>query len=89
MKKYNNKTRDNVTPIEKENERDENYSPDNPQIDLTRTPYNYHTVYPKSNYMEYINERIFTLPLKRKVRSDAVLMCSFTGIANGLSRKVR
>lgn len=77
MKKYNNQKRDNVTPIEKENERDENYNPDNPQIDLTRTAYNYHTVYPKSGYMEYINERISTLLLKRKVRSDAVLMCSF------------
>lgn len=77
MKKYNNKKRDNVTPIEMENERDENYNPDNPQIDLTRTNNNYHTVYPKSGYMEYINERISTLPLKRKVRNDAVLMCSF------------
>ena len=77
MKKYNNKKRDNVTPIEKENERDKNYSPDNPQIDLSRTSGNYHTVYPKSGYMEYINERISSLPLKRKVRSDAVLMCSF------------
>lgn len=77
MKKYNNKKRDNVTPIEKENERDENYNPDNPQIDLSRTSGNYHTVYPKCGYMEYINERISTLPLKRKVRSDAVLMCSF------------
>lgn len=77
MKKYNNKKRDNVTPIEKENERDENYSPDNPQIDLSRTHNNYHTVYPQGSYMEYINERISTLPLKRKVRNDAVLMCSF------------
>ena len=77
MKKYNNKKRDNVTPIEMENERDENYNPDNPQIDLTRTHSNYHIVYPKSGYMDYINERISTLPLKRKVRNDAVLMCSF------------
>ena len=77
MKKYNNKKRDNVTPIEKENERDENYNPDNPQIDLSKTHYNYHTVFPKSGYMDYINERISTLSLKRKVRSDAVLMCSF------------
>lgn len=77
MKEYNNQKRDNVTPIENENERDENYNPDNPQIDLSRPPYNYHTVYPKSSYMEFINERISTLPLKRKVRSDAVLMCSF------------
>lgn len=77
MHKYNNKKRDNVTPIEKENERDENYNPDNPQIDLMRTHNNFHTVYPESGYMEYINKRISTLPLKRKVRSDAVLMCSF------------
>jgi len=77
MHKYNNKKRDNITPIEKENERDETYNPNNPQIDLARTHNNYHTVYPKSGYMEYINERISTLPLKRKVRSDAVLMCSF------------
>ena len=77
MKKYNNKKRDNITPIEMENERDENYNPDNPQIDLTRTHSNYHNVYPKSDYMDYINERISTLPLKRKVRNDAVLMCSF------------
>ena len=77
MKKYNNKKRDNVTPIEMENERDENYNPDNPQIDLTRTHSNYNTVYPQSGYMDYINERISTLPLKRKVRNDAVLMCSF------------
>ncbi len=77
MKKYNNKKRDNVTPIETENERDENYNPDNPQIDLKRTRYNYHTAMPKGGYMKYINERIATLPLKRKVRSDAVLMCSF------------
>ena len=77
MKKYNNKKRDNVTPIEMENERDENYNPDNPQIDLARTHSNYHTVYPKSGYMDYINERISTLPLERKVRNDAVLMCSF------------
>ena len=77
MKKYNNQKRDNVTSIEKENERDEKYNPDNPQIDLSRTHCNYHTVYPKSSYMGYINERISALPLKRKVRSDAVLLCSF------------
>lgn len=77
MKKYNNQKRDNVTPIEKENERNENYNPDNPQIDLSRTKNNYHTVFPIGSYMEIINERISELPLKRKLRSDAVLMCSF------------
>lgn len=84
MHKYNNKKRDNVTPIEKENERDETYTPDNPQIDLLETHNNYHTVYPESGYMDYINKRIATLPLKRKVRNDAVLMCSFIiGSDNG------
>lgn len=29
MKKYNNQKCDNVTPIKKENERDESYCPDN------------------------------------------------------------
>lgn len=38
----NNKIKDNVTPIELENERDENYSPDNPSIDLSKTSGNYH-----------------------------------------------
>lgn len=84
MHKYNNKKRDNVTPIEKENERDETYTPDNPQINLLETHNNYHTVYPESGYMDYINKRIATLPLKRKVRNDAVLMCSFIiGSDNG------
>lgn len=77
LKKINNKDRDNVTPIERENERDESYVPDNPNIDLSRTKQNYHTVIRMSSYMDYINERIATLPLKRKVRCDAVLMGAF------------
>lgn len=77
LKKINNKDRDNVTPIECENERDESYVPDNPNIDLSRTKQNYHTVIRISSYMDYINERIATLPLKRKVRCDAVLMGAF------------
>ena len=79
LKKINNKDRDNVTPIERENERDESYVPDNPNIDLSRTKQHYHTVIRMSSYMEYINERIATLPLKRKVRRDAVLMGAFIG----------
>ncbi len=47
MKKYNNQKHDNVTPIEKEKERDENNNLYNPPIDLSRTHCNYHTGYPK------------------------------------------
>ncbi len=43
-KKYNNQKRDNITPIEKENERDKNYNLDNPQIDFSKTHFNYHTI---------------------------------------------
>ena len=66
-----------MTPIELENERDESYTPDNPNIDLSRTGRNYHTIHRSERYMDYINERIATLSLKRKVRYDAVLMGAF------------
>ena len=39
MEKYH---KQNVAPIERENERDENYKSDNPQIDSSKTKYNYH-----------------------------------------------
>lgn len=77
MKKIRNKNKDNVTPIELENERDENYSPDNPSIALSSTERNYHTIHRSERYMDYINKRIATLPLKRKVHKDAVLMGAF------------
>lgn len=83
MKKIRNKDNDNVTPIELENERDENYSPDNPSIDLSRTGRNYHTVHRSERYMDYIGKRIATLPLKRKVRKDAVLMGAFIISSDG------
>ena len=83
LKKIRNKDKDNVTPIELENERDENYTPDNPNIDLSRTGGNYHTVHRSERYMDYINKRIATLPLKRKVRYDAVLMGAFVISSDG------
>ena len=83
MKKIRNKDKDNVTPIELENERDESYTPDNPNIDLSRTGRNYHTVHRSERYMDYINERIATLSLKRKVRYDAVLMGAFVISSDG------
>lgn len=72
-----------MTPIELENERDESYTPDNPNIDLSRTRRNYHTVHRSERYMDYINGRIATLPLKRKVRKDAVLMGAFVISSDG------
>lgn len=74
MEKYK---RQDVTPVEKENERDENYEATNPQIDSSRTSQNYHIINPHGSYFDFINARLATLSLKRKVRSDAVFMNSF------------
>lgn len=74
MEKYK---RQDVTPVEKENERDENYQGSNPQIDCERTSDNYHIIYPQGKYIDMINKRLDTLTLKRKIRSDAILMNSF------------
>ena len=65
-----------VAPIEKENERDENYKSDNPQIDSERTKNNYRfTPYFGKTYTELINGRIKELGLSP--RKDAVVMNSF------------
>ena len=66
-----------VSPVEEENERDENYQGFNTCIDSSRTYQNYHTVCPQGKYLDVIEDRISGLNLKRKVRSDAVYMCSF------------
>ena len=66
-----------VAPVEEENERDETYQGSNTCIDNSRTYQNYHTVYPQGKYLDVIEDRISGLNLKRKVRSDAVYMCSF------------
>lgn len=75
MKKYQ---RDAIVGIERENERDETYrSKSNPQIDCERTPHNYHFIKPDDTYTAFINQRIKDLAPKRKIKDDAVLMCSF------------
>lgn len=74
MDKYH---RNEVAPIEGENERDETYKADNPDIDSSRTHNNYHIISPQGSYMDFINGRIATLTLKRKIRSDAVYMNSY------------
>ncbi len=69
--------KDAVTGVEEENERDETYNADNPQIDSSRTQYNYHLATPSGRYLDVIESRIVELHLKRKVRSDAVYLGSF------------
>ena len=73
MEKYH---KQDVAPIEKENERDENYKSDNPQIDGEWTKNNYRlTPYFGKTYTEFINGRIKELGLSP--RKDAVVMNSF------------
>ena len=73
MEKYH---KQDVAPIEKENERDEYYEASNPQIDSERTRNNYRfTPYFGKTYTEYINGRIKELGLSP--RKDAVVMNSF------------
>ena len=80
MEKYK---RQEVSPVEEENERDETYQASNPQIDSSRTHLNYHLILPRKSYMEIINERLSELNLKRKIRSDAILMNSFIITSDG------
>ncbi len=73
MEKYH---KQDVAPIEKENERDENYEASNPQIDSERTKNNYRFMpYFGKTYTEFINGRIKELGLSP--RKDAVVMNSF------------
>ena len=80
MEKYK---RQEVSPVEDENERDETYQASNPQIDSSRTHLNYHLILPRKSYIEIINERLSGLELKRKIRSDAILMNSFIITSDG------
>lgn len=74
MEKYH---KTDIYPVERENERDENYEASNPQIDSERTKNNYHTCKRSCSYTEFINRRIEELNLPTKSRKDAVLMTSF------------
>lgn len=74
MEKYH---KNDVAPIERENERDEYYNSSNPQIDRDRTKNNYQTIFRDCSYTEYINKRIAELNLPTKPRKDAVVMNSF------------
>ena len=73
MEKYH---KQDVAPIEKENERDEKYEASNPQIDSEQTKNNCRfTPYFGKTYTEFINGRIKELGLSP--RKDAVVMNSF------------
>ena len=74
MEKYH---KTDIAPVEQENERDESYPANNPQIDCTRTLNNYNVIKRQCSYTQHINKRIAELDLPTKVRKDAVLMCSF------------
>ena len=74
MEKYH---KTDIAPVEQENERDENYPANNPQIDCTRTRNNFNVIKRQCSYTQHINKRIAELDLPTKVRKDAVLMCSF------------
>lgn len=80
MEKYK---RQEVSPVEEENERDESYRASNPNIDGNRTNKNYHIIHPFKSYIEIINSRLAQLELKRKIRSDAILMNSFVVTSDG------
>ena len=69
--------RTSVGNVERENERDQTYEAKNTKIDLSRTHNNYHIITPPQSYLDFINERIASLNLKRKVRSDAIYMNTF------------
>ena len=80
MEKYK---RQEASPVEEENERDETYQASNPNIDSSRTKYNYNIIYSDKSYIETINQRLSQLDLKRKIRSDAILMNSFVVTSDG------
>ena len=69
--------RTSVGNVERENERDQTYEAKNPKIDLSRTHDNYHIIAAPQSCLDFINQRIASLNLKRKVRSDAIYMNTF------------
>ncbi len=72
MEKYH---KQEVSPVEEENERDETFEADNPQIDSERTKDNHHMNFSGLTYTEFINKRLNELGLRP--RKDAVVMNSF------------
>ena len=76
---------DSIGKIENENERQEGYTRIGREtIDTEQTHNNYHIVpAPDTRYMEFINNRIKEVGVKRKVKDDAVRMATFVIGAKG------
>ena len=74
MEKYH---KTDICPVEKENERDENYIGSNSCIDHSRTKDNRRLLFRPRSYTDFINNRINELNLSKAPRKDAVLMASF------------
>ena len=74
-----------IGKIENENERQEGYSRIGREtIDTERTYNNYHIVpAPDTRYMDFINNRIKEVGVKRKVKDDAIRMATFVIGAKG------
>lgn len=71
-------TKGSVKGIEIHNQREKNISHSNPDIDFNRTALNYDLHNENDiNFHQVINERIKSLELKKAVRKDAIVMCSF------------
>lgn len=73
LKKFH---KNDVADIEKGNERDETYVGDNKNIDHEKTNLNYHVVKPETSYWDKINKELAAFQTNRKIRKDAVYICS-------------
>lgn len=67
--------RGDIPPVEKENERDENYCGNNAQIDSSRTSNNFDIIKCGGSYLNYVDMRIKELGCRTK--KDTVLISSF------------
>ena len=72
MDKYH---KTDISPVERENERDEIYQAIHRQT--AHTGNNCNIIKRQRSYMQFINNKIEALDLPTKVRKDAVPMCSF------------
>jgi len=67
--------RGDIPPVEKENERNENYKGSNAQIDSERTSNNYHFIKREKSYLSYVDQRVKELGCRTK--KDTVLISTF------------
>lgn len=65
---------DDIPPVEKENERDENYIGSNKNIDHSRTSNNYRFIEREQSYLSYVRQRV--KEVGARVKKDSVLISS-------------